>query len=110
MDFKGRYLEMMKEEAPQLLRQLNKQRQTIAFLERQSDIAHDLLDQMLANVPRDQYGEIPMAEEREAEERVFAMMAEFPDPETIAREPPHDLPPDPMPASSASTTSSSRGR
>ena len=109
MEFKSPYLHAMREQAPQMFNQLRRAGQMDSHLQAKSEEAHELLRQLLAQRPKNKYGEVSLADEREAEEQVRATLIDFPAPEAPdQKEPPDDLPR--MPSSPDRTTSSRPAR
>jgi hypothetical protein len=100
MEIKSLYLQAIQQKAPALYRELCRNHMMIDRLNQISAEAHTMLAQILAQEPKDRHGNpINPAAEREAEERVRAILLEFPEPEhqkgpgnLAGPEPPDDLP------------------
>jgi hypothetical protein len=90
VEFKVPYYLAMSEKAPGLARELSKAGLLEQHLQQKSEEAHELLRQLLANVPKDD-----LNGRRMAEEVVLATLLDFPVPEREQNletpEPPHDL-------------------
>ena len=88
MQFKVPYLLAMRDQAPKMFRELSRHGRLEQHLQQKSQEAHGLLEQFLQHNPNPS-----LAERREAEERVFAELVNFPpeksDPQML--EPPDDL-------------------
>lgn len=120
MEFKNPYVLAMRDQAPRMLRELVKTGRIEIHLQKKSEEAHALLDEILKHNPNPS-----LPEKRAAEEQVRALLIQFP-PESRKRsraeqadeempEPPEDLPlPEGgegrTPRSKGPTTISSRGR
>ena len=109
MEFKGAYLQAMRDQAPKMFMDLRRSGKLDQFVQEKSMQAHQMLDEILRSQTRDKNSPPTMQQEREAEEQVRALMIEFPPPEVSETpEPPDDLPKGPMQMSRAKTMSSSR--
>lgn len=93
MEFKLAYLNAFRKADPRGFNQLTRSGKMDAHLQEVGMQAHQHLQEMLATAPRDSQGNPTMAALREAEERVVAMMTEFP-PRPVDQTPemPDDLP------------------
>jgi hypothetical protein len=110
MEIKYAYLMAFREADPKGFNSLTRSGRMDAHLTAMGLEAQKLLDQMLAQAPKDQYGKPTMQAVREAEEHVRAIMLDFPTPEKDLRpEMPWDLPrTDQTRRSAGKTTSSSQ--
>ena len=107
MDFKGPYLNAMRDNDPGLFMALRRNGTLDQFVQEKAVEAYNYLDEMLANEPKGPSG-LPLDGQasRLAQERVMAQMLDFPQPlSEQTPEPPDDLP---TPKSRVTTTSSSR--
>ncbi len=94
VDFKGPYLQAMREQAPKMFMQFRKAGLLDQHVQAKSVEAHQMLDQLLAEEPKTASGAVrnPEALAR-AEEIVRDQLIEFPTPESGQNpEPPNDLP------------------
>ena len=89
MEIKGQYLTMLVEQDPKAFMEMRRAGTLDAHLQEVSLEAHAMLDQILANVPKDRYGNPPPQLKQEAEERVRAAFLEF-----VPRIPDHLEPPE----------------
>ena len=93
VDFKSIYVQAMRERAPELFKELRKAGRKSEFLQKQSEAAHQMRDELLEGKPKNPEGRPMMADERWAEEIVLAHFLDFPVPEKDQNpEPPDDLP------------------
>jgi hypothetical protein len=105
MEFKGRYLNALRDNDPKLFMALRRSGQLDAHVQAKGLEANELLQQMLAQEPKGPNG-LPLDPQayRLAQERAMAQMLEFPTPESEQTpEPPDDL----TPSSRARTSGSS---
>ncbi len=102
MNFKGTYLQALRERDPKLFMELRRNGQLDKHLQDKSQEAHGLLEQLVAHEPKgvDGLPKDPQAQ-RLAEERVMSQMLDFPVPEKEQ----HPEPPDDLPDRSAGATS-----
>ncbi len=79
MDFKSRYVQVLRDQDPKLFRELVKTNKIDQYLQEKSLEAHELLETLLAPEPKGPDGlpRDPQAQ-RLAEERVMAQMLDFP--------------------------------
>lgn len=78
MEFKGPYLQAMRQQAPQMFNRLRRTGALDAHLQKKAAEAHRLFNDLSANAPKlpNGYPKEPWA--REAEEQVLATLIEFP--------------------------------
>lgn len=82
MEFKGPYLFAMRERAPRMFMRLRRSGTLDEHLQQKSIEAHRLLEQLLADEPKDSDGETKnLAAVRAAEEIVWAGLIDFPGPD-----------------------------
>src|SRR6185503_1307477 len=94
MDFKAPYVHAMREQAPRMFNALVRSGGMDAHLQRKSHEAHQMLEELLAHVPKEANG-LPKNPQdlHRAEEIVRATLIEFPpQPDPERAEPPDDLP------------------
>ena len=77
MDFKSRYVHLLRAEDPRFFRQLVRTGQIESHLQRKSEEAHRLLDELLASEPKDSNGLTKnLNAQRMAEEYVIDLMCQ----------------------------------
>lgn len=92
MEIKVPYALAMREQDPKGFNQLSRSGTLEAHLQEVSEKAHQMLDSLLADKPRDRHGQVSQADVAAAEEVVRATLIEFPTPEKDQNpEPPDDL-------------------
>jgi hypothetical protein len=93
VDFKVPYVLAMREQAPQMFRELRQSGKLDEFLQERSVEAHHMLKELLAQRPKDRDGLSYTSDRRWAEEVVLHHFLDFHIPEKDQRpEPPDDLP------------------
>ena len=94
MEFKSQYVHAMADQAPKMFRELVKSKKIDQHLQEKSVEAHQLLKELLAEVPKDSTGQpLNPQDLSRAEEIVRQTLIEFPLPEKEQNpEPPDDLP------------------
>ena len=78
MDFKVPYVMAMREQAPEMFKRLRKTGAMESHLQKKSEEAHQLFEELTRDAPRTEDGFLMPAARKMAEEAVFAMMIEFP--------------------------------
>lgn len=88
MDFKGPYLEAMRDQAPAMFNRLNRTGALDKFVQDRSVEAHELYEKLTKGEARTQSGVVidPQARQN-AEEQVRAVMLDFPSPLTDGQQP-----------------------
>ena len=93
MNLTSTYLPAMREQAPKMFMELRRAGKLDEFLHQREVEAAEMLKGLLANKPKNKWGNYSLADEREAEEIVRAQLIEFPIQEMDQRpEPPEGLP------------------
>jgi hypothetical protein len=82
MDFRARYLQAMREQAPTLFKRLSKDGQLEQHAALKSREAEQMFRDLTKDAPRDKHGRLSLQDEREAEEQVRAALLSFPEEET----------------------------
>ena len=109
MEFKGPYLLAMREQDPKGFMELLRSGKLEQHLQAKTQEAYRMKADLLANKPKNEWGNYDLADEREAEELVRHQLIEFPTPERDQNpEPPDDLPTAQMRASKESISPLSR--
>ena len=78
MEFKGPYLQALRDQAPKLFNRLRRTGALNAHLEQKSKDAHRLFDDLTADAPKLPNGLPEQPHRREAEHQVLATLIEFP--------------------------------
>jgi hypothetical protein len=86
MDFRAQYLQAMRDQAPDLFKQLTKSGQLIEQASLKARQAGKMFRNLTRDAPRDKAGELSLQASREAEEQVKAALSEFEGPETTPEE------------------------
>jgi hypothetical protein len=82
MEFKGLYLQAMREQAPKMFNQLRRTGALDKHVQEKAAEARRLFEDLTANAPKLPNGLPELPYRREAEEQVFATLVEFPSEET----------------------------
>ena len=86
MEFKASYLQAMRQQAPKLFNQLNREGKLTAYVDEKAAEASRLFHELTANAPKEQGGYPRAPEAREAIEQVMAVMLDFPTHEQTTRQ------------------------
>jgi hypothetical protein len=78
MEFRLSYLQAMRQQAPKLFNQLNREGKLQAYLDEKAAEASRLFHELTANAPKETGGYPKNPEAREAIEQVMAVMLDFP--------------------------------
>jgi hypothetical protein len=86
MEFRLSYLQAMRQQAPKLFNQLNREGKLQAYLDEKAAEASRLFHELTANAPKEQGGYPKEPEASEAIEQVMAVMLDFPKHEQTTRQ------------------------
>jgi hypothetical protein len=82
MDFRARYLQAMREQAPMLFKRLSKNRELESHAAAVSEEAERMFRDLTKDAPKDKSGQPTLQARREVEEQVRAALLSFPEEET----------------------------